>query len=297
MATVADGGIVLLMPGSYPVQSLGRQPRMASFSRDVTVMPAGGAVTLAGVRLTAPHVVLQGVRVAGGVVSVEASDVTVDGVDVDGLDIDGGGPSVRQFAGVVVIGTVNDVTVENTTIHGMVDRDGINVGDGSDRQQHLVFTGNRVYGTTEGPLGHHTDCFQLFGGQSDVTVSHNIFRGCSNSELFLQAATAPIHSVQVTDNTLVGCSPTGHGTCGYFTVYLQGVRGQHITAVTMTRNTIVGNVDFTTLPDHFSYNVLTGGYGYNNCGGSWEDHNVIGTPPQPHYCPHGLRGQGDIVAP
>jgi hypothetical protein len=298
MKIVNAGDSVVLLPGSYPVQSLGRPAGAAQFARDVVVMPAvPGTVTLAGIRLTAAHVVLRGVRIAGGLVSVEASHVTVDSVDVDGLGVDGGGRLAHQFAGVVVIGVVDDVTVSNSYIHGMVDRDGIDVGDASDRQRHLTFTGNRVDAAKEGPLKHHTDCFQVFGGQSDVTLTGNTFRGCSNSAVFLQAATAPVRDVRVADNLFVGCSPRGTGTCGYFTVYVQGVRGQSISDVTMTHNTIVGDVDFTTHPDHFSYNVLTGGYGYNECGGAWEDHNVIGTPPQRHYCPHGDTGQGDVSPP
>lgn len=328
-----SGAAIYLLSGNYSKQYTaynGSHNLGSGWTKNVVIQPfPGDDVTMNGLNLDSAHVTAYNLYFAGSL------SVNGLGSGADHDEINGGagactslGDSVIMTAALIAqknctdgvgglgVGSSNDVFVTNTLIHDVIDKDGIDVGDGSNLSSGITISGNVEEQLRTGPKGNHEDCLQFYGGQSNINITNNYFNGCSNSEIFMTASRGSITNANIENNTLVPCyAPVNGGThgkagCGWFAFYddvqnfncpvVNHVRQQCDTesGINIHNNDIIGAaVLHGNLIDSFSHNVFSGPWGYSNCGGSWESYNLVQIGPQKQYCPNGLsNGTGDVIA-
>jgi hypothetical protein len=185
IARAGSGSEIVMAAGSYPRQSLTRRP-MQKLDRNMVIRAAPDTVvTVASLRIATPHITLRDIRVEGDVVTDK--DAEAHHLRLEKL-------KVRN--GTVFFNNADHSAIVESEISEGVNRDGINVKDGSD---DVLLEGNFVHdmradrATNE--RGVHVDCLQVFNA-SRVTIRSNRFLNCSQRAVLVQT-TADIDTKQI----------------------------------------------------------------------------------------------------
>ncbi|KQT91973.1 hypothetical protein ASG49_08245 [Marmoricola sp. Leaf446] len=252
-------------PGSSRADAPRDRPSTALGGPTTTGVPAGTTLEPSGsIVVDTPGQVVRGLEVRG-VVTIEASDVTVEDTrviadgyfaitvadDVDGVvirdsEIDGRGRSGSAGSAGIVGGSP---LLERLDIHGV--ENGVVPGSGTVLRQSWVHD-------LVAPGDPHYDGVQMDGGQTDVVVERSTIdlsdRG-QTAAVMINNLSGPISRVRVRDNVLLG---------GGYTVYADGqfssspiedveitgnrlLRGTYgYAAITRARPTWVDNTDLRT---------------------------------------------------
>ena len=211
LSQATSGSTVLLAPGSYPSQVIAARPAANSFAQNVTIRPATGGVTLAGVKIWMSHVTLQDVTSTGIVYLGSSSDYA----NVQDLLIEGSGMFIHS----------SHVHLTDSLFENGKDIDGLQVAGAPNTD--ITVSGNTIRGYVQTGSAVHVDCMQIFD-VNNVTISGNNFGDCHNAGLiFSPGRHYGISDVLVQSNFLQGCVVGGPVPCGASTA-LDVRNGQNV---------------------------------------------------------------------
>jgi chitodextrinase len=175
----APGAVVSVAAGSYPAQTIARDPSKTSSSE--VVLAASGSVTLAGftsgdspkTETGAKHFELRGFRVDGYVaLNWGTEDVTIRDVDAPGLDLT----------------SVKDVRVVGGDYGPMVDGvSHINACgiSGCYPSQDVLIDGASFHDYTITYAEKHSECLMIWPGKR-VTIRNSSFRNCTDFDVLVK---------------------------------------------------------------------------------------------------------------